>query len=130
MKELVASLNKLKIFGHRVILLGIHDDKDAKKMIKAAKQWATHFVLTKWSSIKSFPPEKLREFLGEFHGDVIDARTLQEGITESLSIAGSTGCLVVAGSLYLVGEARGLLLNCHNDLWGEDDRTRREQDRK
>lgn len=109
MKVLVDSLNSLKITGSKIMLLGIQEDKDAEKMIAIAEKWATHFILTKWSSIKALRPEKLLELLGKLKEDAIVTDTLQEGITIALSMSSSTDCLVISGSLYLVGEARELL---------------------
>lgn len=111
MKVLVDSLNSLKVTGSKVMLLGIQEDKEAEKMLKTAKRWATCFVLTKGSSIKALNPEKLCKLLGEYKGDVFVADNLQEAISRLFSISESTNCLVITGSLYLIGEAREILLD-------------------
>ena len=90
-----------------VLLLALSQDKDPQAIADTLEvQTYQKIVLTRYRSPRSKPPTQL---LPHFPGAVLAEQPL-EGLREACSGLAPDGLVVVAGSLYLVGEVKRLLL--------------------
>jgi dihydrofolate synthase/folylpolyglutamate synthase len=102
------------------LLFGAMADKDVEAMVGALAGAVSEIRLVPLNSPRGATPEELRRRVESCRPDASPASTLEEALRERLSQPGDKP-IIVAGSLYLVGEARALLLSgqlggCRNDL--------------
>lgn len=94
--------------GRRVwMIFGAMRDKDLHPIGHSLFPLATDLIFTTPSQARAFPAEEIREITGETRARAIpDVRQALRAIEE----AGPEDAVFVTGSLYLVGEARALLM--------------------
>jgi dihydrofolate synthase/folylpolyglutamate synthase len=93
--------------GRYDLLFGAMSDKDIAGIAGEILPGARRVVLTAPRIRRAASPEELRARLSTLRPDLETAPSAGEGLARLLSDPGGT--VVVAGSLYLVGEVRGLL---------------------
>jgi dihydrofolate synthase/folylpolyglutamate synthase len=86
------------------LVLGILDDKDADEIASILLPAAENVVLTRPSSPRARDPRTLTRVGGAKIAD-----SAPEALDVARRLSGGEGLIVVAGSLYLVGETRALL---------------------
>ena len=112
----VASINALKetlnrIFGskNKVLVLGISKDKDIEGMCRIVDGISNRVILTQADNPRAANPNILRNFIKR---DKIIKMT--SNVKEALDLAKENATkkdvILVTGSLFLVGEARGIIL--------------------
>jgi len=98
-----------------VLIVGISADKDAAAIARELAPVASHVIATRYQQERALPPEQLAEaFWACGHAAVETAPDLTSALARARIIA-PTGPIAVAGSLFLVGEARVLLLRAPSD---------------
>jgi dihydrofolate synthase/folylpolyglutamate synthase len=96
-------------FRHRILVLGVLDDKDVEAIVAALLPVVDHVVVTTPGSSRAAPVERLEKAVQargstvEVAADVVAALELASGV------AGEGDAVVVTGSLYTVGTARAAL---------------------
>ena len=86
-------------------------DKDVAPMLAAIAPFCTRIILTRAESERSALPERLRELLPEScRAAALCAPTVAEALRLAEELASPADLIGVAGSLYLIGAARRLLL--------------------
>jgi dihydrofolate synthase / folylpolyglutamate synthase len=85
-------------------------DKDLDGMAGVLAPMVRRVVVVPAASDRAAAPEELRRRFARFRDDVEEAPSLSAALEELLSDE-SSETIIVAGSLYLVGEARSLLLS-------------------
>jgi dihydrofolate synthase/folylpolyglutamate synthase len=109
-RALAASLLEEFVVDRRTLVVACLADKDLRGILQALAPATGRLIVTTNRSPRAAPAERLRkeaEALGlraEVAPDVASA------VQRALDGAGETEAVVVAGSLYTVGEARELLL--------------------
>ena len=94
----------------RVFVVSVFEDKDVRGVLSALAPYASHTIFTAGSSPRSAPPERLAEIGASLgHASQVIA-PLAEALEASRRLAGPDGLVVVTGSLFMVGEARTLLV--------------------
>jgi dihydrofolate synthase / folylpolyglutamate synthase len=94
-----------------VFVFGVAADKDAPAMLSILGPGAGAFVFTRTSNPRAADPDQLRAMLAEACGDVEShaAPTAAEALDLARSLVDPDGRIVVAGSMYLAGDALAAL---------------------
>lgn len=92
-----------------VLVLGILADKSVEAMVERLVPLADRVICTEPLSPRALPADRLAELVSRW-GVPAEAMPAAEGaLARGLELAGESGFLLVTGSLYLVGHARGWL---------------------
>lgn len=94
--------------AHTVLLCGILRDKDYGVMVDAFSTFAQEVVAVSPDSHRALEPPVVAEAFTARGVQARVAGALADAVDLSRTLAGPEGRVVIAGSLYLVGEARGL----------------------
>lgn len=101
-----------------VLVAGFMDDKDYCGILSALLPLASHIVLTKPDQQRAYDPEKalpvVKELAGKSTVQVIPS--MKDAITQGIMLAKDKRFIIITGSLYGVGEARGILKQVFPDL--------------
>ncbi|TWH48178.1 folylpolyglutamate synthase/dihydrofolate synthase family protein [Sporomusa sp. KB1] len=89
--------------------LGILRDKDVAGIIRALIRTTDTVVTVQPLSYRAATPEEIAREIEARHVEA--AGTIEAGIERAKQLAGSDGLVCVAGSLYLIGEARQIIFN-------------------
>ena len=87
------------------------EDKDINKTLPVVVPLADTLVLTKVNYDRSAEPEDLKKALEtDIQNKTICESSLPAALDRAAELAGENDLVCIAGSLYMVGEARKLLL--------------------
>ncbi len=109
-RTLASYLEELAFAGRVVLLFGAMRDKDHRAMIHAFDDTVDRFVYTRPNMRRAVSPDRLREI-----GKGTVARSVGDGLIRAKRAAGPNGLVVVAGSIFLVAEVRGLVKGVRTD---------------
>ena len=96
--------------GRVVLLFGAMRDKDHRRMLAAFDGLVGRRIYAAPSTRRTEPPERLAKIRP---GTV--ARSVRDAVSRAKRAAGPDGLVVVAGSIFLVSEARALVKNVRTD---------------
>ena len=101
----------------RVLLLGILEDKDYRAMLRTLVRTDDRVVITPPDSARAGDPENLARVAREITREVEVVPTADAALSRALDRAAGRRILCAAGSLYLIGNLRRLLLErgAHHD---------------
>ncbi len=111
-RALVQTLRALKFQGPEILIFGVAQDKDFRKILIQLSGYFREVVLAplprsgRGREVSSLLSESARLFSGVF-----PARTLREGMSLAQQCVGKRGRIVATGSFYLVGALRKMLLS-------------------
>jgi dihydrofolate synthase/folylpolyglutamate synthase len=91
------------------LVFGVLSDKDHAGMLAALRPAVRRFHLLAPASPRARPAEEVRALAASLGAEADVHRTLADALACARRAAGPDGAVCVAGSLYLVGEARALL---------------------
>jgi len=97
---------------HLTLVLGVLNDKPYRKMLEYLVPIAHRIIFTRPKINRNLDPEILREIsrdLTQVEATVID--DVGEAVVHAIDTAPPAGTVCIAGSLYVVGEARSCILN-------------------
>lgn len=109
-ETLARYLDDLDPKGPVILLFGAMRDKDHRRMLAAFDGRVDRRVFAAPSVHRAESPDRLKKIR-----DGIVARSVREGIYRAKRAAGPEGLVVVAGSIFLVSEARGLVKGVRTD---------------
>lgn len=94
-----------------IMIFGAMQDKDIDEIGRLLFPKAETLILTRASNSRAVEAEDLVKYLpSNFDADrVVRAETAKDALLKAKQIAGNRKLILVTGSLYLVGEVRGLL---------------------
>ena len=96
-----------ELAGRRIILVsGILDDKPYEDILADLCRPASSAIITRARINRALPPETLAPVARRFVDEVTLTPTVAEAVDLALKTAGQDDVIVVAGSLYVVGEAK------------------------
>jgi dihydrofolate synthase / folylpolyglutamate synthase len=95
---------------NRVIVMGLLDGRDELDMVRDVCSGATHVIAVAPSSPRAMDPQRIRIACESLGIPVGVARTVPDALARGKELTGEADLLLVTGSLYLIGEARPLLL--------------------
>ncbi len=96
--------------GRTLLIFGVMRDKDYQSMGKILFPLAHRVILTRTSWVRAAEPALIQKGLPEFAGRYHCARNSAEAIDLALGLAEEDDTIVVAGSLFLVGEIRQIII--------------------
>ncbi len=109
-RTLGAYLDDLAFPGRVVLLFGTMKDKDHRRMLEAFDNRVARRVYATPNTRRAANPERLARVR---EGTV--ARSVRDGLSRAKRAAGPHGLVVVAGSIFLVAETRGLVKGVRTD---------------
>jgi len=111
MRALVRALGAFVPYDSLVMVFGCCDDKDVEGLLREAALGADKMIFTRARSTpRAVDPEQLRRRYAEQHGRMAQcAETVEEALELARRAVGRDDLVCVAGSFYLVGEARRAL---------------------
>jgi dihydrofolate synthase/folylpolyglutamate synthase len=89
------------------LVLGIMGDKDLRQIIKEIAPFAYKVILTCPHLDRSAPPALLKKHAQQWCAHIECIDEVQEAVSAALSQAGKEDLVLITGSLFTVGEARG-----------------------
>ncbi len=93
------------------LVLGVMGDKNVEAMVESLEPLLAGIIATAPKTERAVPPSVLAERIsGLTDVTVIEAEDVEIALDMARAEAGPDGAVLVAGSLYLVGEARALLI--------------------
>lgn len=108
-KALAAHLRHV-VRQRAVLIFAAMEDKDIRAMTRILFPLASAVVLTRVPYERSAPPEALLRAAPPFEGPIFLEPDTRRAVELALSISGGRSPVVVAGSLFLVGEIKRLRL--------------------
>jgi len=95
--------------GGLVFLVGVVDDKDLGGIMEPLLSLGGRFVTVTPPVDRGVDAARLAGFIRSRGGDATAVNDPGGGLSLACRVAGPAGCVVVSGSLYLVGAVRGIL---------------------
>ena len=101
-KALVAAIKEINQENRKIIIIfTAKDKKDAAKMLKSFGQLKSKVIFCDPKRKNFYSPKELKKF----YPKGITGGTLNQSLTKAKKLAGKCGMIVVAGSLYVAGDA-------------------------
>jgi dihydrofolate synthase/folylpolyglutamate synthase len=91
------------------LVIGILDDKPYEAMLKELLPVCSKVILTSPKINRALPVEKLLPVAKQLHGDIKMIPDVEEAVFYAMDHAASDEAVCIAGSLYVVGEAKQAL---------------------
>ena len=97
-----------------VLVLAVSADKDVRSIVEPLVPVVSAVIATRYQQERALDPDQLAAVLREVEGDAVveTASDLASAVARARQLGGP---VLVAGSLFLVGEARSLLLGAPSD---------------
>ncbi|MDI6725796.1 MAG: cyanophycin synthetase, partial [Smithellaceae bacterium] len=108
-KILCDALDRDFSFRKLVIVFGVLGDKDFRSMIRKLAKRADRLILTKPDSSRAVPPVQLLQLAAPYCREVVIEEYPPEAIKTALAWSLPEDLILIAGSLYLVGQAKKIL---------------------
>ena len=98
-------------YSHKKITLviGILDDKPFESILRSLLPSCARVVLTEPDIDRSLSPEKLMTFTQSFVSDTVIIKNVASAVRHAIKITQPDSVICIAGSLYVVGEAKQAL---------------------
>jgi dihydrofolate synthase/folylpolyglutamate synthase len=110
-KKLAETIQQMRSAYQRIILvIGILGDKDYRGILAELVPCADQVVVTKPNYARAMDVGALGAEVGRMHHSVTLTETVAEALDQAGKAASPEDLILVAGSLYVVGEARALLV--------------------
>jgi len=103
---LCRSLISCFTYRQLILIFGILDDKDYKKMLRILGPLADRIILTRPEVKRARPPETLLPFTRKLNYNVDVIENSEEALVRAFTLADKHDLICAAGSLYLVGEIK------------------------
>jgi len=102
------------------LVIGILDDKPYRAMLRALAPVCARAVLTQPKIDRALPPERLLPHVKKWLSDVRIVPDVEDAVRQAAESAGEGDAVCIAGSLYVVGEARAYFEKAGlSRPWGE-----------
>lgn len=103
--------NVSKYFNYKniILLIGILADKQVEDMIKVITPMSKHIIALTPHSDRAELGVKLKEEIEKFNKNVESFESYETAFKKALSIAREDDLILVTGSLYMIGEMRGII---------------------
>lgn len=99
-------------YDRLILILGILEDKDIKKMLSTITPISDLIVVTKSSNDRACDPASLKQEIEKINNkkEIFTEKSLSKAIDQAKSIAKKDDLICITGSLFSVGEARNYLI--------------------
>jgi dihydrofolate synthase/folylpolyglutamate synthase len=110
-RALAGTISELKpLYRRLVLIIGILGDKDYRGILVELLRLADHVVVTKPQYSRALDIGVLTTEVRNLHASVATAETVAEAIKRAREKASAEDLIIATGSLYVVGDARAVLL--------------------
>jgi len=92
-------------YSRLIVLLGILDDKDYKKVIKVLSSETDTFIMTKPKTERALSPRVLEKEASAFNAKIFVETEISKALIKAKEVADADDLILVTGSFYIVGEA-------------------------
>lgn len=89
-----------------ILVFAIMRDKEVAKVADILFPLAEKVILTQFPYFRASSPEEIKEKTSKFQDRIILEPEVNRAVDLALRSVGSEGCILIAGSLYLVGEIK------------------------
>lgn len=103
------NVNKYFNYKNMILLIGILADKQVEDMIKVITPMSKHIIALTPHSNRAELGVKLKEEIERFNKNVESFENYETAFKKALSIANEDDLILVTGSLYMIGEMRGII---------------------
>ncbi len=103
---LCRSLISCFTYRRLILIFGMLDDKDYKKMLRILGPLADRIILTRPEVKRARPPETLLPFTRNLNYNVDVIENSEKALVRAFTLADKNDLICVTGSLYLVGEIK------------------------
>ena len=109
---LVKSVKRTFKYQNLILVFGVSKDKDVKGILEEVLPIAGSIILTKSKVVeRALDPSKIKEFMDPNDIDVVLSSSVEDALEVASLKAGQDDLILVTGSLFIVGEARNILVN-------------------
>jgi dihydrofolate synthase/folylpolyglutamate synthase len=110
-KMLAGAVREMKSAYRRLILvIGILGDKDYRGILAELVSLAERVIVTRPLYSRAMDVQALASEIRRLHSAVVTAETVGDAITKAREAAAADDLILVTGSLYVVGDARAVLV--------------------
>ncbi|HXY54486.1 MAG TPA: folylpolyglutamate synthase/dihydrofolate synthase family protein [Nitrospirota bacterium] len=110
-KMLAGAVQEMKSAYRRLVLIiGILGDKDYRGILAELVPLAERVIVTRPQYSRAMDVQALASEVQRLHSAVVTAETVGDAIAMARQTAGADDLILVTGSLYVVGEARSVLV--------------------
>ena len=88
-----------------ILILAVSGDKDAAGIVSVLSPLAAKIIVTTYGLTRAMPAEKLYETACRFSDNCVMEPNLESAVATADSTAGRDSLILIAGSLYIGGEA-------------------------
>jgi dihydrofolate synthase/folylpolyglutamate synthase len=114
---LARSVKKLFKYKRLILVLGVSKDKDIKGMLKELVPMSDTIILTK-SAVpeRAMDPALIHALITPKSKDVTVTQSVKDALDQALVKASPSDLVLVTGSLFVVGQAREILVKDQSDV--------------
>ncbi|MDQ5986490.1 MAG: Folylpolyglutamate synthase [Syntrophus sp. SKADARSKE-3] len=106
---LCSALKEIFFYKKLIVVCGVLEDKNYKRMIRAIAAKADILILTRPVSERAMPPQEMTDIANRYCPHVLIEDRPDEALAMAWSMAAPEDLICVTGSLYLVGRIKELL---------------------
>ena len=92
-----------------VFVFGAMRDKAIGEIATILFPLAETVIAARAANPRAAPPQEIAELAAHTHSQIVEAESVGQALESARRIAGPDGVIVITGSIYMVGEALGLL---------------------
>ena len=102
---------------NRVLLYGVLKDKKSTKMLEILGPHFQHLIVTRPPSRRAQDPESVSRHAADLGLSASAVDSPEQALASARRVAGATGEVVVAGSIFLIGEVKRILAKHTYSVW-------------
>ncbi|MBN2453252.1 MAG: bifunctional folylpolyglutamate synthase/dihydrofolate synthase [Candidatus Omnitrophica bacterium] len=111
-RALARSIKRSFKYQRLILILGVSGDKDIKGILKEMVPIADSVILTRsMVTERAMDPSLIREKITPASKDVVETLNVKDAVDRAIAKADARDLILVTGSLFVVGEARHMLVN-------------------
>ena len=101
----------LKMFKYNRLILGIGilKDKDVEHMVEILTPLADEIVITEVNMPRKMEAESLEKIIKKYNENTVVEKDIERAIDKAYELANEDDLIVFGGSLYLIGDVRGII---------------------
>lgn len=96
---------------NKILIIGMLEDKDVDSVLDLLIPKFNRVITTTPNNPRAMDAQNLREKVRKYNTEVICKKNIKEAVEFGLEISNENDVIISAGSLYMIGEIRTLILN-------------------
>ena len=103
--------NEFENYEERILIFGVMKDKDAEEMLGFLKPYFSKFILTTIDYERAAEPKELQELAAKLDVETAVEKNPAKFINDYIKTRNNKSCLVVLGSIYVIGAIKANLFD-------------------